>query len=99
MIIELLTSVTFWLALGIFLLIIEIFIGAEFYSLTMGLGSLITAFIINTKSFYPLLLEKQILLNQWQMALVIWCIVSVLILVPLRKYVHKSDAGEDINKY
>lgn len=99
MIYELLTDYTFWIALGIFLLIVEIFIGAEFYFLSTGLASLVTGFIVNSNNIFPYLLDNLAFLNEWQLALIIWSLISVLILVPLKIYMQKSNTEVDINKY
>jgi len=99
MIAELLSNVNFWIALGIFLLIVEIFIGAEFYALAIGLASLLTGFIVSSNNIFSYLMENFLFLNHWQLVLVIWSIVSVLIIVPLKFFIQKSDSDIDINQY
>ena len=99
MIYELLTNYIFWVSLGVALIIIEIFIGAEFYSLSIGLASTITGLIISSDGIYNLLIKNLKFLNEWQLPLIIWAMISLLILIPLKMYMQKSNTEEDINKY
>ncbi|MAV75648.1 MAG: hypothetical protein CL691_03395 [Cellvibrionales bacterium] len=99
MIYELLSNYIFWVSLGIALIIIEIFIGAEFYSLSIGLASTLTGFIISSDDIYNFLIKNLTFLNEWQLALIIWAMISLLILIPLKMYMQKSNIEDDINKY
>lgn len=99
MIYELLTNYIFWVSLGIGLIIVEIFIGAEFYSLSIGLASILTGLIISADGMYNFLIKNLTFLNEWQVPLIIWAIISLLILIPLKMYMQKSNIEDDINKY
>ncbi len=99
MIYELLTNYIFWVSLGIALIIVEIFIGAEFYSLSIGLASILTGLIISSDGMYDFLIINLTFLNEWQLSLIIWAIISLLILIPLKMYMQKSNIEDDINKY
>ena len=99
MIYELLTNYIFWVSLGIALIIIEIFIGAEFYSLSIGLASILTGLITSSDGMYNFLIKNLTFLNEWQLSLIIWAIISLLILIPLKMYMQKSNVEDDINKY
>ena len=99
MIYELLTNYIFWVSLGIALIIVEIFIGAEFYSLSIGLASILTGLITSSDGMYNFLIKNLTFLNEWQLPLIIWAIISLLILIPLKMYMQKSNIEDDINKY
>ena len=99
MIYELLTNYIFWVSLGIALIIIEIFIGAEFFSLSIGLASTLTGFIMSSDSIYNMLIKNLFFLDEWQLPLIIWAMISLLILIPLKMYMQKSNIEDDINKY
>ena len=99
MIYELLTNYFFWVSLGVALIIVEIFIGAEFYSLSIGLASILTGLIISSDGMYNFLIKNLTFLNEFQLPLIIWAIISLLILIPLKIYMQKSNIEDDINKY
>jgi len=99
MIYELLSNYIFWVSLGIALIIIEIFIGAEFYSLSIGLASILTGLITSSDGMYNFLIKNLTFLNEWELPLIIWAFISLLILIPLKMYMQKSNIEDDINKY
>lgn len=99
MIYELLTNYIFWISLGIALIIVEIFIGAEFYSLSIGLASILTGLFTSSDGMYSFLIKNLTFLNEWQLPLIIWAVIALLILIPLKMYMQKSNKEDDINKY
>ena len=91
---ELITRYEFWLVLGFLLIAADMLIGLEFFALAFGIGALLMGVTLLVLGFGNVTLS-------WQWALTIFAVDSVIILVPLRRWLNKrkSEGGEDINDY
>ena len=86
-----------WIAIGVILIIIEIFDGNMFF-LPTGLSALFTSFslFIDNKD----IVSKNILLSHWGIILIYFFICSIIFVFILRKiFKSKYEKSDDINIY
>lgn len=91
---EYITRYEFWLVLGFVLIAVDMLIGLEFFALAFGIAALLMGITL------VVLGQMGINLN-WEWTLIIFAVDSVVILVPLRRWLNKrrSEGGQDINDY
>ncbi len=81
----------FWLALGLALIAADVLLGLGFFMLPWGVSALLLAAIL---ALFPYLMVS------WVEALGLWAFLSVIVLVPLRRfYGRRRDGQKDINEY
>jgi len=93
----------FWIILGILLVILDIYIGFQFFVLSIGLSSFIIAFLLYAQEklwlsdFNP----SFIILSDWQDVLITLSVLSI-ITIGIIRYVFQDrfrKSNKDINDY
>ncbi|WOJ95129.1 hypothetical protein R0135_08130 [Congregibacter variabilis] len=93
MVLSLLLRYETWMIIGLALIVVDVLFGLAFFSLSFGVGGLVTGLGI-------LLLGNTGVLETWQGTVTVFGVASVLVLFPLRRWARKTTKGEDdINRY
>lgn len=82
-----------WLIVGLALIVLDVLLGLEFFALSFGIGGLLTGLGI-------LVFGTTGILENWQGAVTVFGIASVVVLFPIRRWVVKTTRDtQDINHY
>ncbi len=87
----------FWLIAALVLVAIDVLLGLDFFLLAFGIGSAVTGASLLFQDDLPLPYTEN-----WEALLTFFAILSLLILVPMRRLLQKagdSHSETDINKY
>lgn len=93
--VDLLLRYETWLIAGLVLIAVDILVGLDFVLLSFGLGAILAGGSLLLSMDLPYT-------GSWEGMLTFFAIVSLAILVPLRKFARrpsKDGPQEDINKY
>ena len=94
----LLTTWEFWIILGIGLVILNLTVGLEFFSLAFGIGGLLTALLMYLSVPEPLI--EWLPLKTWDEIIPTFAIMSLAILPLIRRFVYRRDVDRnDVNDY
>ncbi len=94
---NLLLSYEVWLVAALILVAMDVVLGLDFILLSFGIGAALTGSSLLLKDILPMPFT-----GSWEALLTFFAILSLLILVPLRRFTRRPAAGEDdtdINKY
>jgi len=94
---NLLLSYEVWLVAALILVAMDVVLGLDFILLSFGIGAALTGSSLLLKDILPMPFT-----GSWEALLTFFAILSLLILVPLRRLTRRPAAGEDdtdINKY
>jgi len=86
-----------WFILALLLIAIDVFVGLDFILFSFGVGAGLTGASIFFEETLPLPYTAD-----WESLLTFFAVMSLVILVPLRYFVRKTQSGnqeEDINRY
>ena len=86
-----------WFILALALIAIDVFVGLDFILFSFGVGAGLTGASIFFEETLPLPYTAD-----WESLLTFFAVMSLVILVPLRYFVRKTNSGrpeEDINHY
>lgn len=86
-----------WLIFGIILVVLDIWIGLGFFSLSFGVAAMITgaALTDSARSF----LGSDFLAGGWHEVVVLYAALCIVCVIPIRILAHRTTPTEDINKY
>jgi len=86
--IELLTRFEVWMIAGLTLLVLDLVLGLDFWALTAGVAAVLTGLVLLVAG--PLLGAGQ---EIWQLALALFCLLTISLLVPIRRWLNRRLAG------
>lgn len=86
-----------WLIAALVLVAIDVLLGLDFFLLAFGVGAAVTGASLYFQDALPLPYT-----GNWEALLVFFAVFSLVILVPMRRYLQRASSGEeesDINRY
>lgn len=85
-----------WMILGLALIALDMLLGLDFFVLAFGVGALLTGTLLFTQFAASLGIA-----DSWQGMITAFGLLSVLVLLPLRYWLNKTqkEGGKDINDY